>query len=382
MSDQAVNIMDGLNGIGVSVLDTRECVSVPFHRDPVLYYGCISYGQHGAMCAVASNRFSLHSKGFNRTPNGDRSSTAEADAGSSGSGFTYPIFADDLGLVSLGSTQSFSFLFRYELDGHVQHGYLKLEPSVFDEKWIGVSSLRFPWIYEWVGRPFLRSWFKVIVVHSIPTPLPLPTLWSMDLLLSSGRYYLPVFAIPKLWVSDLVLHLVPTPFIGGRVQESYDGLLPPGLRTFRGVFSGTGTGRVESRVKSRVVILVPTGSDDVRIGLFSDKEDAANAYPTSFLRGSIHLGLGLHGGGKAIARALDSSWLFRGFTGALLAQTIRIGVCVPDTDLVGSGLRALVTNLGTNKLSMEFLARKKCARFQVLDIRFNDGVFSLWTLLP
>ena len=138
---------------------------------------------------------------------------------------------------SLSSTQSFSFLFRSELEGHVQHGYLKLEPSVFDEKWIGVSGLRFRWIYEWVGRPFLRSCFKELDVHSIPTPLPLQTMWSMDMLLSldAGRFYLPVFAIPKLWVSDLVLQSVPTPFIGGQVQESFECLLPPGIRTSRSV---------------------------------------------------------------------------------------------------------------------------------------------------
>ena len=56
--------MDGLYGAGVSVVpDTMECVSDPFHRDPVLYF-------------VAGSGFSLHFKGFNRAPYGDSPSNA------------------------------------------------------------------------------------------------------------------------------------------------------------------------------------------------------------------------------------------------------------------------------------------------------------------
>ena len=62
MSYQAVNIMDGFNGAGVSVPDTRECVSDPFQRDHVLYFGCSPSGQHGAMYTFAGSGFSIHSE--------------------------------------------------------------------------------------------------------------------------------------------------------------------------------------------------------------------------------------------------------------------------------------------------------------------------------
>ena len=124
----------------------KKLISSPtFQRDPS--------GQHGAKYAFAGSDFSLHSKGFNRTPNGDSSSTTDADAGSAGSGSASPIIADDFGSFSLGFTQPYSFLFRSELGGQAQHGNFKLGPSVFDEKWIGACSLRIRWIYEWVGWP-------------------------------------------------------------------------------------------------------------------------------------------------------------------------------------------------------------------------------------
>ena len=130
----------------VSVPLIREHVySDPFQRDPS--------GQHGAKYAFAGGDFSLHSKGFNRTPNGDSSSITDVDAGSAGSGSASPIIADDFGSFSLGFTQPYSFMFRSELGGQAQHGNFKLGPSVFDEKWIGACSLRIRWIYEWVGRP-------------------------------------------------------------------------------------------------------------------------------------------------------------------------------------------------------------------------------------
>ena len=67
----------------VSVPLIREhAYSDPFQRDPS--------GQHGAKYALILSDFSLHSKGFNRTPNGDSSSTTYTDAGSAGSGSAYP----------------------------------------------------------------------------------------------------------------------------------------------------------------------------------------------------------------------------------------------------------------------------------------------------
>ena len=70
------------------------------------------------------------------------------------------------------------------------------------------------------------------------------------------------------------------------MQESHEGIVLDGLRAFKSLFKGAGTGKDESRVKCRVVVLVPTGFDEVRIGLFSSKEDVVNAYPTPFTRGS------------------------------------------------------------------------------------------------
>ena len=119
MSDRATNIMDGLIGSGVSVPDTWECVSDPFHRGPDLYF-------------VAGNGFSLHSKGFNRAPNGDSSSFANADVGCTGSRFASSIIADDFGSVSLGSTQP--YMFRSEVGGLAQHRLLKLEASVLPNR--------------------------------------------------------------------------------------------------------------------------------------------------------------------------------------------------------------------------------------------------------
>ena len=119
MSDRATNIMDGLIGSGVSVPDTWECVSDPFHRGPDLYF-------------VAGNGFSLHSKGFNRAPNGDSSSSANADVGCAGSRSASSIIADDFGSVSLGST--LPYMFRSELGGLAQHRHLKLEASVLPNR--------------------------------------------------------------------------------------------------------------------------------------------------------------------------------------------------------------------------------------------------------
>ena len=39
--------MDGLNGAGVSVLGTRECVSDTFSRDLNVYYDCNPQGLKG-----------------------------------------------------------------------------------------------------------------------------------------------------------------------------------------------------------------------------------------------------------------------------------------------------------------------------------------------
>ena len=115
--------MDGLKGAGVSVPDTS--VSVPFQRVPVLYF-------------VAGSSFSPHSKGFNRTPYGDRSSTAQADAGSAGFGSASLIIADDFGLVSTGISQL--YMFRSESGGLAHHGNLKLEPSNLPKKGLLYSS--------------------------------------------------------------------------------------------------------------------------------------------------------------------------------------------------------------------------------------------------
>ena len=203
----------------------------------VAYVG-ISHGQHGALYT--------YFKGFHAL-NGESSSSAGVVAGSAGFGSVSPIITDVFGSVSLGFTQTYTFPFRSD------YKCLYWETSVFDEKGIGVSGLGFRWNYEWVGRPdfILQSWFKDLDSHSIPTPLP-PTKWSMDLMLSSnaGGYHILVFVIPKFWVSDLALHSVQSPFIGGWVQESHEGILTAGLRAIRCVFSGAGTEKVESRVKS------------------------------------------------------------------------------------------------------------------------------------
>ena len=224
----------------------------------VAYVG-ISPGQHGALYT--------YFKGFHAL-NGESSSSAGVVAGSAGFDSVSPIITDVFGSVSLGFTQTYTFPFRSDYE------CLYWETSVFDEKGIGVSGLGFRWIYEWVGRPdfILRSWFKDLDFHSIPTPLP-PTKWSMDMMLSSNacEYHILVFVIPKFWVSDLALHAVPTLFIGGWVQESHEGILMAGLRAIRCGFSGAGTEKVESRVKSRVVGLVPTGFNELWIGLFSAK---------------------------------------------------------------------------------------------------------------